>query len=244
MLLRLFRTSIRIAPFILIACACSTGPEPTGEQGWEPIATAFGEADADRLKRALLSVPPAKTGDRLRYEPVAGSYQQLMDGLTKGQPWVWPREPCVKQMSWAARLEQLGEEARIAPAALAMWTDRARAITVQQTIIKLSEATARRLISTPVPAECRAFDFSLGGREQHHALRAEDLRHGDRTSERVQVLDIRDGDIVTGTVTFLHRRGGYFVLLTLAPISGPIDVPACDAVIEQARDRAEAVLNQ
>ncbi|MER6809914.1 hypothetical protein ABT299_11595 [Spirillospora sp. NPDC000708] len=244
MLLGLSRLSAGVAMFAVVVSACGAveGKEDdrAGKDAPDPRTAADG---TERLKRALLPMPPAQADDPLRYGPVAGPYSAVVAQLTDGR--AWPTDGrCVKLMSVPGRIEELGGEGRLAPAALAMWTDRARGILVQETILRLSGTATRRLVSAEVPGACRSYSYSLEGRRYRRTLKSDLVRQRGDASERIQLIEDQDGKGTTRACTLIHQRGEYALLLSVSQARASFLSTVCLDVIKEAGARAAAALRQ
>lgn len=230
------------AALLVAACACGTADsESAPDRSASPTIRPSEPADTDRLKRALLPIPAAQSSETFRYGPVSGTYQQLTDRIVDGK--TWPSEPCADRTMLPGRIQALGERARFSPAALAMWTDEARALLVTETIIKLTEADAQQLVATPAPEECHAYDIVIDGENHHVILRADEFHRRDGGPARVQIWEHQIGRTIKSALQLTSRRGNYVIILSLSP-DGKIKLADYQDIVTRAEDHATTVLRQ
>lgn len=230
------------AALLVTACACGTADsESAPDRSASPTIRPSEPADTDRLKRALLPIPAAQSSETFRYGPISGTYQQLTDRIVDGK--TWPSEPCADRTMMPGRIQTLGEQARFSPAALAMWTDEARALLVTETIIKLTEADAQQLVATPAPEECHAYDIVIDGENHHVTLRADEFYRRDGGPARVQIWEHRIGGTTKSALQLTSRRGNYVIILSLSP-DGKIKLADYQDIVTRAEDHATTVLRQ
>ncbi|MGC4959413.1 hypothetical protein ACLQ2P_39990 [Actinomadura citrea] len=193
------------------------------------------------MKRALLPIPAAQSSEAFRYGPISGAYQQLTDRIANGK--TWQSEPCADRTMMPNRIQALGEQARFSPAALAMWTDEARALFVTETIIKLTEANAHQLVATPAPEECHAYDIVIEGENHHVTLRADEFYRRGGGPARVQIWEHRIDGTTSSVLQLISRRGNYVIILSLSP-NGRIRLADYRDIVTRAEDHAATVLRQ
>ncbi|MFB4308599.1 hypothetical protein [Actinomadura sp. GTD37] len=112
------RLSACAAALLAVTCACGTADKAAADRSASPMNQPTAPADTDRMERALGPIPAAQSDEALRYGPITDPYQQLMDRVAEGK--AWPSEPCAKKTMLPGRIQQLGEQARFSPAALAI----------------------------------------------------------------------------------------------------------------------------
>jgi hypothetical protein len=233
---------------VVTACGTAGGDKTAGSDKGDRVredtpTPAAASDGADDLKRALLPMPPAQPDDMLRFGPVTGPYSTVFAKLVDGQAQP-PLGRCFKAMSVPGRIEELGDAGRVAPAVLAMWTDRKRRVTVQETILRLPGASTRRLITTEIPETCRDFSFSVGGEHYRRTLKSDIVRQRDGASERIQFVEDRAGRATTRSCQLTHQREGHVLLLSISQVRAPFARTVCLDAIKEADDRATAALGR
>ncbi|MFB4295144.1 hypothetical protein [Actinomadura sp. NTSP31] len=230
------------AALLMITCACGTADrKATADRSASAAIRPTAPADTDRMKQALLPIPPAQSKQAFRYGPMTGPYEQLMKRIVEGK--TWPSEPCAQRTMLPGRIQQLGEKARFSPAALAMWVDETRNLTITETIIKLPKASAQLLVAMPTPKECHAYDFTSSGNTYRAILKSDELHQRDGISERTRIWEYRAGKATNSAVHLTSRRGDYAILLSLSP-TGRLRTSAYQDLIKQAEDHATTTLKQ